>query len=87
MKLLLIDGNSKKFPAYLESMSRLEGPVELLYTDTIQAGIKQIKRGGIGLVLLAKPLFSAQAEINQVDPELKVLQIEGPTDKFFLESV
>ncbi|MES2503372.1 MAG: hypothetical protein V4534_00665 [Myxococcota bacterium] len=83
--MLLIDGNTKEFPAYLESMSKLGKPLELLYTDTIQAGLKQIKKGGISVVLLAKPLFSAQAKINKLDPDLKVLQIDGPSDKAFLD--
>lgn len=84
MRMLLIDGNTKEFPAYLESMSKVGKPVELLYTDTVEAGLKQIKKGGIGLVLLARPLFSAQSRIQKLDPDLRVLEIEGPSDKVFL---
>jgi len=87
MRMLLIDDNTKEFPAYLESMSKFSEPIELLYTDTIRAGLKQIKKGGINLVLLAKPLFLAEVQIHELDPELEVLSIEGPQDKFFLKQL
>lgn len=83
--MLLIDGNTKEFPAYLEKMARIAQPLELLYTDTIEAGLKQIKKGGIGLVLLASPLFSAKNKILDLDPNLRVIAISGPKDKAFLD--
>lgn len=85
MKMLLIDGNTKEFPAYLAKMAKISQPLELLYTDTIEAGLKQIKKGGIGLVLLAKPLFSAENRIRDLDPDLRVIAISGPKDKVFLD--
>lgn len=85
MKMLLIDGNTKEFPAYLENMAKIEKPLELIYTDTISAGLKQIKKGGIHLVLLAQPLFSAQAQIKKLSPDLKIIAISGPRDKAFLD--
>ena len=85
MKMLLIDGNTKEFPAYLENMAKIDKPLELLYTDTIAAGLRQIKKGGIHLVLLAQPLFSAQAQIRELSPGLKIIAISGPSDKAFLD--
>lgn len=85
MKMLLIDGNTKEFPAYLENMAKIAQPLELLYTDTVEAGLKQIKKGGIGLVLLATPLFSAKNRILNLDPDLKIIAISGPKDKAFLD--
>lgn len=85
MKMLLIDGNTKEFPAYLENMSKIAQPLELLYTDTVAAGLRQIKKGGISLVLLAKPLFSAKTRICNLNPDLKVIAISGPKDKVFLD--
>ncbi|MEI6806188.1 MAG: hypothetical protein WCK49_06735 [Myxococcaceae bacterium] len=84
MKMLLIDGNTKEFPAYLENMAKIAQPLELLYTDTIEAGLRQIKKGGIGLVLLAGPLFSSGNRIRDLDPDLKIIEISGPKDKVFL---
>ena len=85
MKMLLIDDNTVEFPAYLEHMAKIERPLELLYTDTIAAGLKQIKKGGIELVLLAQPLFSAEAQIKELNPKLKIIAISGPRDKAFSE--
>lgn|SRR3989338_2961599 len=85
MKMLLIDGNTKEFPAYLEKMAKIDKPLELLYTDTVAAALRQIKKGGVNLVLLAQPLFSAQAQIRELSPGLKIIAISGPTDKAFLD--
>ena len=85
MKMLLIDGNTKEFPAYLENMANIAQPLELLYTDTVEAGLRQIKKGGIDLVLLATPFFSARSKIFDLDPDLKIIAISGPRDKAFLD--
>lgn len=83
MRVLLIDSNTKEFPAYLEKMATVGEPLELLYTDTIEAGIKQIKKGGIRLVLLAKSLVGFLKQIENIDPAMKIIAISGPKDKAF----
>ena len=83
MKMLLIDANTKEFPAYLENMAKIAQPLELLYTDTIEAGLRQIKKGGVGLVLLARPLFSSENKIRDLAPDLKIIEISGPRDRVF----
>jgi two-component system cell cycle response regulator len=86
VKVLLIDGNTKEFPAFLQMMANVEAnrnadrPLELIYTDTLGAGLKQISKGGINLVLLGQPLPLGEEKesidkIRDLAPKLPIVAI------------
>lgn len=94
-KILLIDGNTKDFPAFLQMMARVESeretrdPLELLYTDNLSAGLKQVAKGGISLVLIGHPLPQGDEEsveiLKKMAPSLPVVAISTARHKKLAE--
>ena len=96
VKVLLIDGNTKDFPAFLRMMATAEAqrtvdrPLELLYTDTLESGLRQITKGGINLVLLGHPLEDKTAldKIREAAPQIPVVAIAAHKhEKLAIEAV
>ena len=94
-KILLIDGNTKDFPAFLQMMAQVESeretrdPLELLYTDNLSAGLKQVAKGGISLVLIGHPLPQGDEEsvkiLKKMAPALPVVAISAAKHKKLAE--
>jgi DNA-binding NarL/FixJ family response regulator len=91
VKILLIDGQTKDFPAFLQMMATIEAkrttdrPLELIYTDTLTSGLKQLAKGGINLVLLGHPLpmgeEEAIAKINETAPLVPIIAVAANKHK------
>lgn len=91
IKILLIDGQTKDFPAFLQMMATIEAQratnasLELIYTDTLASGIKQIAKGGINLVLLGHPLPMGEEEaiqkIRELNTTLPVIAVASSKHK------
>ncbi|MDA0712982.1 MAG: hypothetical protein O2897_03235 [bacterium] len=91
IKILLIDGQTKDFPSFLQMMATIESkrtsdaPLELIYTDTLASGLKQLLKGGINLVLLGHPLpmgeEKAIEKIREINGTLPVIAVAANKHK------
>ena len=91
VKILLIDGQTKDFPAFLQMMATIEakrttdGNLELIYTDTLTSGLKQLIKGGINLVLLGHPLPMGEEEaiekVREIAPEIQIIAVAANKHK------
>ncbi len=91
VKILLIDGQTKDFPAFLQMMATIEAkrttdrPLELIYTDTLTSGLKQLLKGGINLVLLGHPLPMGEEEaivkIHEIAPHIPIIAVAANKHK------
>lgn len=91
VKILLIDGQTKDFPAFLQMMATIEAkrttdrPLELIYTDTLTSGLKQLVKGGINLVLLGHPLPMGEEEaiekVREIAPEIHIIAVAANKHK------
>lgn len=91
VKILLIDGQTKDFPAFLQMMATIEAKrttdrnLELIYTDTLTSGLKQLIKGGINLVLLGHPLPMGEEEaiekVREIAPEIQIIAVAANKHK------